>query len=234
MKKLIKNLILFLVLTICQSAFCCTLSDKEISEIILNKINFETKKYLGDIEYKIKIHGILSDVSSPDSNKLEVDVPLLSEFNPISYRRITVKDLQGNILRTFPLNIQILVYQDVLVASDNIGFAKSIDNSNTKLERKEVSKILDNVIVSLPEDYIASKNIIKGNIIQKNSIKKKAIITKNQNIDIVFQGKGVQIAVKGKALKEGALGDTILVRSDKYNKTYSAIIDSDSKVTVRI
>ena len=54
------------------------------------------------------------------------------------------------------------------------------------------------------------------------------------NVDIVFEGNGVQITLRGKALTEGAIGDIIPVRSEKYNKTYSAKIDSNSKVTVRI
>ena len=122
----------------------------------------------------------------------------------------------------------------MLVALDNIEFGKNIDKTNTKLEKKEVSKIYDKVLTQIPENSISSRNIYKNSIIQKNSIKQKAIISKNQNVDIVFQGRGIQVALKGKALNEGALGDVILVRSEKYNKTYSGIINSNSKVTVRI
>ena len=39
---------------------------------------------------------------------------------------------------------------------------------------------------------------------------------------------------KGIALKEGSIGDTILVRSDKYNKTYAGIVKSENEVMVRI
>ena len=57
---------------------------------------------------------------------------------------------------------------------------------------------------------------------------------KNSNIDIVFQSKNLNIKVRGKALKEGALGDKILVRSEKYNKTYTGTIKSANEVVVRI
>ena len=44
----------------------------------------------------------------------------------------------------------------------------------------------------------------------------------------------MNIKLRGKALKEGSIGDTILVRSDKYNKTYTGIVKSENEVMVRI
>ena len=60
------------------------------------------------------------------------------------------------------------------------------------------------------------------------------LFVKNSNIDIVFQSKAMNIKIKGIALKEGSIGDTILVRSDKYNKTYTGIVKSENEVMVRI
>ena len=234
MGKLIKNLIVCLTLIICQSAFCYTLSGSELNKTVYNKINSETKKQLGDIEYKINIHGTFSDVITNDLSSPNVELSKLNNFAPVSYRRVTVKDSKGNIVKTFPLNIQIQIYKEVLVALENIPYGKSVDNSNTKLERKEISKIYDNILTYLPDDSISSKNIVKGSAIQKNALKKKAIIVKNQNVDIEFIGNGIQITLRGKALNEGAMGDLINVRSEKYNKIYSARVDSNSKVTVRI
>ncbi len=218
----------------CQNAFCYTITADELDKIIFNKINLETKKQLGNLEYKISIQSPTTDIITNDLEAPKIEIPSLNEFNPNSFRRVTIKDLKGNIVKTIPVNARILVYQKVLVASDNISFNKEVDNSNTKIEKKEVSKCLNNILTSLPNDCVSCKNIVKGSVIQKNSIKQKAIIEKNQNVDIVFQGRGVQITLRGKALKEGAKGDTIIVRSEKYNKTYSAIVDSQSKVTVRI
>ena len=217
-----------------QNAFCYNLSADTINKNIFNKINQETKKQLGNTDYKINIHGSITDVITNDIEAPSIEISQNSNFNPVSYRRVTIKDSKGNIVKTFPVNIQVLIYKDVLVATDNISFGKNIDGTNTKLERKEISKYYTNVITQLPDNSVSAKNIIKNSIIQKNSIKQKSIIEKNQNVDIVFQGRGILITLKGKALNEGAKGDNIMVRSEKYNKTYSAKVDSSSKVTVRI
>ena len=46
--------------------------------------------------------------------------------------------------------------------------------------------------------------------------------------------RDIMIKLQGRALKDGAIGEKILVRSDKYNKIYSAIVNSANEVTVRI
>ena len=234
MKKIIKNLILFCILAMCQNAFCYTLSGDELHKIIYNKINTETKECLGDIEYKVNIYGALNDITTSDSNAPRIEISPLGEYNPIQYRRVTVKDSKGSIVKTFPINIKTSIYMDVVVALDTIQYGKSVDSSNTAKEKKEVSRYFNKVVTLLPDNAIASRGISKGSVIQSDYIKQKAIIGKNQNVDIVFQGKSVQIALKGRALKEGAKGEVIPVRSDKYNKTYSAIVETNSKVMVRI
>lgn len=235
MKKIFKNLIIFLILIICQNAFCYTLSENELNKIIYNKINSETKNQLKDVEYKINIqNNSFGNIITNDSLQPIIEISSSQDFNPISYRRVTIKDSKGNIIKTLPICIHTLIYQNVLVALQNIAYGDEINNTNSKTEKRETSKLYGKTLNKLSGNIISSRNIAKGSIIQKNSIKQKALIEKNQDVDIVFQGQGIQVAIKGKALKEGVLGEKILVRSDKYNKTYSAVIDSATKVTVRI
>ena len=234
MKKTIKNLIFILTLVIYQSAFCYTLTSNELNKIIYNKINSETKKELGNVEFKLNINAQLHDVVTNETTAPQVQISSSGGFNPVSYRRVIIKDSKGNVIKTIPVNIHTLIYMNVLVANENINYDKKIDLENTKFEKREVSKCYERVITELSDNIVASRNILKGNIIQKNSIKQKPIIEKNQNVDIVFQGKGMQITMQGKALNEGAYGDKVLVRSDKYNKIYTAKVNSNSKVIVRM
>lgn len=238
MKKAIKNLILLLfVFAFCQSAFCYTLTPAELTKIINSEAQKHTKKLLGNMEYKLKISGIIqTDISTNEANKPKVELSGQNQtFSPISYTRVTIKDSKGNIVKSFPVNIQTLVYKDVLVAKDNIKFGEEINETNAKLEHVEISKYFNKTFDNFEDNLIASRNFVKGGLILKNYTKQKALITKNSDIDIVFiSKKGIKIALRGKALKEGALGETIPVRSDKYNKMYNAKVESSSKVSVRI
>ena len=84
-------------------------------------------------------------------------------------------------------------------------------------------------------NFVASRSIVSGSVILSNYVKLKPLVTKNSDIDIVFKSNnGLIIAVKGKALKDGGLGEKILVKSDKYNKIYNATVETQSSVVVKI
>ena len=229
----IKNLILILFL-ISNCAFSYVLTSSEINNTIKNKINFTTKQILSDYEYKIQISQIPQDsFSVSDNYKIEV-IEQNQKFSPIRYARVIIKD-KNSILKTYPVTIETKVYKNVLVALDNIQYNCDVTKNNTTLEKREISKYFDKVLDNIQENSVSIKNIQKGSIILKNNIKQKALISKNSDIDIIFQSqKGLKITLKGRALKDGALGETITVRSDKYNKTYSAIVQSSTSATVRI
>jgi len=239
MKKVFKNLILFLIFANLQSTFGYVLTPQELNSHITKEIKKEIEQQILQYsnDYKINITGILREniiTNEINTPKIEI-INQNQNFKTNSYKRIVIKDLNNRIIKSFPINVQTLVYQNVLVANDLIQYGKEINSTNTKLERREVSRYLGKTILSNSINQISTKNYPKGSIILTDSIKEKSAILKNSTIDIVFlSSKGLNIKIQGKALSQGAIGDTILVRSDKYNKTYNAIVNSPNQVTVRI
>ena len=245
MKKISKNLILlfffFLGLNCAQKAFSYTLTNVQLTKIInakvQNEIQKEVSKYSND--FKISVSGIPSDSIITNENVMP-KIELYSQnssnsFQANSFRRVVIKDSKNNLIKAFPINIQTNVYKNVLVANSIIPFNSEISQTNSTFERKEISKYLGKTLDVVPAGAVATRNFQKGSIILNNSIKEKASILKDSNVDIVFlSDKGLRIKVQGKALKEGAIGDTILVRSTKYNKIYNAKVNSSNEVVVRI
>jgi len=239
MKRGVKNLILLVTLLIgTQSSFCYVLSKDEIQSYIINKINNEYKTLLAPYsnDYKITVQGIADENIITKENvapKIEIKSQT-NEFEPNSYRRIVIKDSYGRILKAFAVNIQTKVYASALVAAKQISYNQEITPDNVKSARVEITRNLKNTLKTLPDNCVVNRNYPQGSLILANSIKLKAVIAKNSSVDIKFLSKTIEVKTKGKALKDGALGETILVKSDKYNKTYSAIVNSSSEVIVRI
>ncbi len=234
LKCLFKNLIIFAILTLgAQCAFCYSLTYDELQKTIQSKIKQQTNFD----DFSIKISGIPYEkitTADPAFPKIEI-ISQNQTFQPNSFKRVIVKDSKNNIVKSFSINVQTFIYKKVLTANSQIPFGMGLNASNTTIERKEISRYLDKVLFDLPKDSIASRNYPKGAIILSNGVKQKAVMLKNSTIDIVFLSqKGLKITVQGKALKDGALGETILVKSDKYNKTYNAIVNSNRQATVRI
>ena len=240
MKRVLKNLILFLTLVLtAQGAFCYCLTYDNLNSIIKTKALNEAKKTLSsyNADIKINIQGIvIENIITKDNSIPKVElIGQDSTFNPNSYKRVVVKDGNNNVVRVFNINVHTLVYKDVLVANEQIPFNGEINSKNTILSKKEISRFLGNTYSSYISNSVAKRNFPKGSIILANGVKEKSVIAKNSMVDIVFlSNKGLRIRLQGKALKEGAIGEAIPVRSNTYNKTYNAIVHSSSEVIVRI
>lgn len=243
MKKAAKNLILCLILPVLifstQAAFCYTLTSAELTKTVNAKIKQEVElnvsKYSND--FKVNITGIPAEsiITNEYSAPVVEIVSQNSNFLPNSFKRVLIKDSKGNLIKAFPVNVRTLVYKNVLISSAIIPFNSEINSSNSTLERREISRFLGKTLDGYSTGLVAARNYPKGSVILKNSVKEKASVLKDSNVDIVFLSeKGLKIRVQGKALKEGAIGDTILVRSNKYNKVYNATVNSSNEVTVRI
>ncbi len=192
-------------------------------------------KYSPDYEIKIlsipKEKIITNDIKAPKIEVISQD----ANFKPLSYKRVYIKDLRGNLVKSFPINVQTKIYKEVIVANDLIAFGQNITKENTKLEKKEISRYINQIFTIAPENTTAKRNLQKGDLILTNCVKSKPVVLKNSLININFiTNKGIEIKMQGRALKDGAVGEVILVKSDKYNKTYSAIVNSTTNVTVRI
>ena len=240
MKNIIKNLIFTLCLIIsCQGTFGYVLTYEQLNNYLEKQITSEIKQSISQYsnDYKININGIIREnIITNELNQPKIEIISQDNtFKPNLYKRIVIKDSTNKIIKSFPINVQTSIYKNVLVAIDVIPYNKEINSNNTKIEKREISKYLGKTIDSLGQNQIANRNYPKGSIILTSYLKEKSSVLKNSTVDIVFKSsKGLNIKLQGKALSEGAIGDTILVRSEKYNKTYNAKVDSPNQVTVRI
>lgn len=237
-KSIVKNLILFSFFASLQSAFCYTLTSAELKTDILSKITPDIRAQVAPYssDFKISITGISQNsIITNESAKPKIEI--ISQNNGFStnqYKRILVKNSSGATIKAFPINVQTQVYAPILVASENIQFNQTINETNTKLEKREISKYLGKIYLAPVSNLTSTRNYPKGSVILKTYAKQKALVLKNSNIDIIFESKNMNIKLRGRALNEGAKGDRILVKSDKYNKTYNGIIKSENEVVVRI
>ena len=235
----IKNLVLIIMLAATGCAQASILTHEQLSKTLNDRIYNETKQQLSNIsdDFQINITGIPNEdyqTSDTDLPKIEI-VSQNSNFTTNSYRRVIIKDSKNNTVKAFPINVQTLVYKEILVAGSNIGYNQEVKADNLKIEKREISKYIGKTYSTYKEGLIASRNFQTGSIILSDYVKPKSVVAKNSLVEIIFvSDKGITITVQGKAMKDGAIGDTIPVRSNKYNRIYNAKISSSNEVIVRI
>ncbi len=240
MKRNIKNLILLLFLLFSvNSALCYTLTSDELENIVKSEVENQIKSDILNYstDYKIDVYNIpKTPVVTAESSLPKVEVIAQdNSFKINSYKRVIIKNSKDNIIKSFPINVKVAIFKEVLCAKEQIPFNSEINQENSYMLKKDISKYLDRTIDTPLNSMISSKIYQKDEIILKTQTKQKAVMVKNSTIDIIFlSSKGLKITLEGKALNDGAIGDVILVRSNKYNKTYSATINSAKQATVRI
>ena len=239
MTKLFKILIIAFLFAAFNGVQAATLSYEQLVKTVNSKVYAETKQKLSQIsdDFKINISGIPKE-NYRTNEAVAPRVEIISQnqnFMPNSYKRVIIKDSRNNIVKAFPINVQTLVYKDVLVAKNVISYNQELKSENIAIEKREVSKYLGKTISTYKSGLVASRNLQKGNIISTDFVKAKSVISRNSIVEIIFlSDKGLRITLQGKALKDGGIGDTIPVRSDKYNKVYNATVNSFNEVMVRI
>ena len=240
MAKTLKNIIFIISILIltCQNAFCYTLTSNELNKIITSKLQQEAVKKLNlnqqEAQIKIQVSNIPFSSIEIKSSKPKIEITDINTIQPNTFRRITIKNQDNSVVKIFNVNVETSVYKDVLVAINDISFNQEINRTNAGIEKADILKYRNKTLSNFENNLIAKRNYKKGNVIIADYAKPKAQISKNSAVDIVFLSRGIKIRLQGKALKDGNIGDTILVRSDKYNKTYNARINSSNEVVVRI
>lgn len=233
-----KILILFLFLALSAPAFSQTLSREEIEAQIIEQIKVLTQKQIeplggGEIEVKI-LNMPQGDITTKNKALIKVESNT-NGFLSRDLKRVSIYDGE-TFVKSFPISVNTLVYKDVLCAINPITREQNISRSNTAIKRAQIGEYIGQTIDTNPKSaLVASRNIPKGSPVLKSYVKSKPDVLKDSTINIVFESMGnLRITIDGKALKEGSIGDNILVKSSKYNKVYRAVVSNKNEATVKI
>ena len=240
MKKIyFKILILTIILgTALNAALAQSMSEEELKMHIIEQIKQQSQKQiepLGGGEIQVKILNMpQGDITTKNKALIKVESNT-NGFLSRDLKRVSIYD--GNtFIKSFPISVNTLVYRDVLCANNPIVREQNITISNSSVKRSEIGQYLGQTIDAFPKNpLVATRNIQKGTVILKNYVKSKPDVLKDSTINIIFKSKdNLKITIDGKALKEGSIGDNILVKSLKYNKVYNATVSNKNEATVRI
>jgi flagella basal body P-ring formation protein FlgA len=135
MKTAIKLTLIMCLMLLANSAFAHKLTSDDVRNIVIAHAEKEARNYLGK-ECKIEV----SVVRMP-FNGLEVksgrrpEIRVSSNFNRFMSRdikRVVIKD-GAETLASFPVNVSVLVFRDVLVAAEDLRPFEVLTEANTQL-----------------------------------------------------------------------------------------------------
>ncbi|GBF23293.1 flagellar basal body P-ring biosynthesis protein-like protein [Candidatus Gastranaerophilus sp. (ex Termes propinquus)] len=238
MTKLLKlSLIILSLFALAGGAFAYQLSVDEVKNEIIEQVTKEAKSYTqGDIE--VIITGMVFSGLKTQGEKAPYIKVISNQkrFMHKDIKRVVISDGK-EVLASFPVNVTVLVYKDVLVARGPIASFAVVTPSNSELRRMEVGLHIQKVITEAEgaKQLIATRNFSDGALILKPYTRSKPDIVRNTGVNLVFySNEGMNIQMEGVALGEGNVGDTVLVRNTRYNKVHSGTIVGENEIMVRI
>jgi len=113
------------------------------------------------------------------------------------------------------VTIHIATSERVVVAVRPIGRGHMISADDVRTEMRDTSK-LRKAFFSDPEATLglrAKRTIAAGRILEASLLERRRLIRRGSTVQILANDAGLRVAMKGKALADGARGDRIRVRN---------------------
>lgn len=157
---------------------------------------------------------------NPTQNRFEAQLAAPSKADQV--RSLTV---HGNVQRL----IEVPVLRSTLRNGDVIG-QRDIDYIEVPLQQIKHNVILD------PRDLIGMtprRVLITDKVIKSDDIEAPRIVSRGENVTMIFKEGGLVLTAQGKAMEFGSKGDHIRVTNLNSNKTVEAVVSGVKEVTVR-
>jgi flagella basal body P-ring formation protein FlgA len=150
-----------------------------------------------------------------------------------SFRGELVVD--GIVEKSFYAKANIETYQPVLVATTSIARGESLSDSNTRLEKKELSSLNADVFFSLTEleGSVARSSIFQGQVLNRKKVVPKTIVKRNQIIPVETRIGGIRISSRGLALKDGSAGEILTCRNLGSKTEFTGILQKNGVLLVQ-
>lgn len=203
---------------------------------IIEKQTLENYKQYTDADIKVESIVVpFKDFQVPEGKVTYSITSTSTRFMPRDLEKVNVF-VNGHCVKTFNAAIEIKAYKSVMVASTEISREKALDRNVIKVERRDVSNILDNIMCEndLNKEIIAKKYFIKGELIDRRFVKIKPEIIRNSLVTVLFNTNNLTITIEARALSDGSIGDNICIMNKNYNKIYKGTVIGENKVMVKI
>lgn len=191
------------------------ISSENVRVVILNEANIDD--VIGDIGF------------------FTIDLPADIDVLGKTVRPVELYDLESEPLATLQIVVLVEGKTNFVKAGKRLLKGDIIRDTDIYVELLDMQGKPRRSIISTNNviGQEASSVITVGTIITRTMIRTVPDIKRGDEVTIYLMGAGVELKLKGEAMEEGYIGDTILIRSDVHkNKTFKGEIIDSSTVQV--
>jgi len=128
------------------------------------------------------------------------------------------------------VSVNISLFSDVVVAAENITRGDQILRHQVKTEKQEISSLSRGYFETIDKvvGKIAKFPIYKNNTIFPSSVTNEKLVKRGSKVIILARYGQITVRMHGKAIADGALGETIKIKNIRSQKIiYGRVIDNN-------
>lgn len=235
MKKLVQLGLLFLLSFIFSSLVTAGTMQTLPAEKLIGTAKNYLHKTVPLTDYSLQLKSKIVAQKVPPGT-ISLVVKPLTVKNWGGNTRVPVQILvNGRKYRTIFISYDILVYQKVLVATQELKKGQPLDASNVTLERREISHLFQAPLTSLDSliDVRTNRYLASGTILTKNYLESLPLVLKNKPVTLQAKVGAVEITTTVKALQDGRQGETIQVQNLASKKKIYALVTGRDLVEIK-
>jgi flagella basal body P-ring formation protein FlgA len=164
--------------------------------------------------------------------------PRLADFryDPLKNRftgNLLVMDDKGG-AEVVELSGRAMMMVNVAILSGNVSAGTTITDADIEWTRVPQDKAGADALAEGEQmkDIEARRNLATGTVLRLRDIRGARLVTKGSLVTMSVETAVMSLSTQGRALTDGALGDTIRVLNTQSNRTVDAVVTANGKVAV--
>ena len=187
-------------------------------------------------DYTLSFETSFDQIALPDGTAKTVDITNM-DFSPSTnrFKATLYAPSQNNPIHTETIIGAIERLTDIPVLTNTIRTGTLIGARDIDMIQVRESEMSGNTILD-PQTLIGMtprRTITQGSPIQVSDILKPEAVTRGSLVTMIFDSGAMRLTAEGKALQNGAAGDTIRVLNTASNKTLQAMVTDNGDVIVK-
>ncbi len=177
----------------------------------------------------------------PDPDRLEVELVGRLPGRPLELLQLAMGETMNRFIAVYSTTRGLARVGGAAQAFMSVPAPNRRITSGELLTNDDLSDVTVDAF-SLDQEIALSRNAVVGHEarralspgrpIRADFLDSPTVIEVNQAVEMLFQAPGLRITVKGRAVDEGGVGDTIRVMNVRSNKIVTGVVVDASTVTV--
>jgi flagella basal body P-ring formation protein FlgA len=215
---------------------------------IPESVQIRPKNGFVESEFDRKIKNKLSSFCG--ECKFEVNATSKTQFNSIKNQKNASWDLDLDNLQKIQSSfvvkmntsekplwvpVQIKAFKSVPVASKNLlSFSKTLESEDYNMQMRDIASLSSEAMTaSRLSQMTLVQSVSQGAILTESQFRKSSVVKKGQIVKVLLSEDDFQISIQASAEENGAIGDTIKIKTVGTNKLLSAQIQPDQSLVVK-